>query len=78
MQILGEGIRDNPAPDELIFLNGYKTEPQVMYYARRNMLRASDTLEMKKILNERNAERGVLFTIENYEIKKIERIKTNH
>jgi len=78
MQILGENIRENAATDEVIFLNGYKPDPQVMYYARRNMLRAADASEVKAILEKRGAERGVLFTIKNYKIKNIEKVKTNN
>lgn len=77
MQTLGENIRSNAAANEVIFLKGYKPDPQVMYYARRNMLRAADPLEVRTILEKRGTERGVLFTIENYEIKRIERVKTN-
>jgi len=74
MQTLGETIRNNAATDEVIFLNGYKPDPQVMYYTKRNMLRASDTTAAKELLKARGAERGVLFTIENYDVKKIEKV----
>ena len=74
MQKLGEAIRDNTNEDEIVFLNGYKPEPQVMYYARRNMLRAADTTAVQEILEERNAKKGVLFTIDYYTVKKIERV----
>ncbi len=74
MQKLGEAIRDNTHEGEIVFLNGYKPEPQVMYYARRNMLRAADTAAVREILEERNAKKGVLFTIDYYTVKKIERV----
>ncbi len=77
MQTLGENIRNNTQADELIFLNGYKPDPQVMYYARRNMLRAADSTEVKTILEERGAVRGVLFTIKNYKIENIEKINAS-
>jgi len=74
MQKLGEGIGKHSTSDEIVFLNGYKPDPQVMYYARRNMLRATDTLEVKKALKTRGFERGVLFTIDNYKIKRIDKV----
>jgi len=74
LQTLGETIKTQAAKDEIIFLNGYKPNPQVMYYARRNMLRAADTSEVKGILKNSGFERGILFTIDNDEIKHIERV----
>ncbi len=74
MMKLGEAIKENTTDDEVIFLNGYKPEPQVMYYAGRNMLRATDIATARKILAEREAQKGVLFTINHYKIENIERV----
>ncbi len=75
MQTLGKAIKREALAEEVIYLNGYKPDPQVMYYAQRNMLRATDTLMVKTDLATRRIKRGVLFTIENYTIIKTERVR---
>lgn len=57
---IGMFIAANAAPDEVVFAQGISTEPQVAWYARRNLLGVADVDAARKLLHERGLDKGVL------------------
>lgn len=57
---LGLFIAANAAPDEVVFAQGLSTEPQVAWYARRNIHGVADVEAARAFLRERGVERGVV------------------
>ncbi|MBK9073578.1 MAG: hypothetical protein IPL77_01170 [Flavobacteriales bacterium] len=48
-------------PDEVILLQGIQADPQIQFYARRNMRTVADSAEAIRVLNELGARKGLLF-----------------
>ncbi len=48
-------------PDEVILLQGIQADPQIQFYARRNMRIVADSAEAIRVLNELGARKGLLF-----------------
>lgn len=61
---LGSFIAANAAPDEVVFGQGVSNEPQVAWYARRNILGTVDTETARAFLRERGLQRGVVISEE--------------
>lgn len=62
---LGHFIAANSAADELVFGVGVSTEPQVVWYARRNVLGVADEQVAHSVLSERGLQKGVVITSTN-------------
>ena len=62
---IGTFIASHAAPDEVVFGHGISTEPQVSWYARRNVLGVADPDAAIAILKERGLQRGVVFAMDN-------------
>lgn len=62
---IGTFIASHAAPDEVVFGHGISTEPQVSWYARRNVLGVSDLDAATAFLKERGLQRGVVFSMDN-------------
>lgn len=62
---LGLFIAANADPDEVVFGSGITTEPQVAWYARRNVLGVAGEQAALEVLEDRGLERGVLITSRN-------------
>ncbi len=60
---LGLFIAANAAPDEVVFGQGISTEPQVLWYARRNVIGTTDVGTARELLRERGLQRGVLISV---------------
>ena len=58
---LGHFIAENASPDEVVFAIGLSTEPQVAWYARRNVIGIGAIEDARQFLVEHEAERGVVF-----------------
>lgn len=61
-QVLGRFIANSSAQDEVVFGNGISTEPQVVWYARRNVIGIADQASAEKFLRENGLEKGVLIS----------------
>ena len=57
---LGRFIATHAKPNEVVFGLGISTEPQVRWYARRNVIGIRDAQAARILLRERGLERGVL------------------
>ena len=57
---LGQFIAEDAAPDELVFGVGIITEPQVTWYAHRNVLGVADEEAARSILKQHGLPRGVV------------------
>lgn len=62
-QELGRFIAANAAPDELVFGAGISTEPQVTWYAHRNVLGVADEEAARRFLVEHGRDRGVVIEV---------------
>ncbi len=60
----GEYIKEEAKPDEVVFLRGIDIEPQVIYYAKRNIKRFLYPSQAKEHLQKVNQTKGILFDIE--------------
>lgn len=63
--IMGRYIHHLAPDDAVVFIQGFKPEPEVIWYARRNMLEVEDAEEALDFLEETSQNKGVLFTIDN-------------
>lgn len=72
---LGTFIADHAAADEVVFGQGVSTEPQVVWYARRNVIGIADEAAARAFLRDRGLTRGVLIsaTGSGYTAKHLER-----
>lgn len=59
---LGRFIAQQAAADEVVFGVGISTEPQVAWYARRNVIGIADQQAAMEFLRERGLEKGVLIS----------------
>lgn len=59
---LGGFIARNAAQDEVVFAVGVSTEPQVVWYARRNVIGVVDRHAAEEFLSERGLKKGVLIS----------------
>lgn len=60
-QELGHSIAAHAAPYEVVFAIGLSTEPQVAWYAKRNVIGIGSVADARHFLVERGADRGVVF-----------------
>ena len=67
-QTLGSFIAANAAADEVVFGQGISTEPQVVWYARRNVLGVASIEAAERVLRERDLPRGVVISRKNGEL----------
>ena len=70
---LGHAIAKEAAPDEVVFAIGLSTEPQVVWYAHRNVLGVASIEQAQNFLRERGQTRGVVFRSSGNELS-VERI----
>ncbi|MBL7950236.1 MAG: hypothetical protein JNM62_00835 [Flavobacteriales bacterium] len=59
---VGHFIATNAAADEVVFGTGISAEPQVVWYARRNVIGIADQEAARNFLHERGLERGVVIS----------------
>ncbi|MBP6389702.1 MAG: hypothetical protein KA352_02325 [Flavobacteriales bacterium] len=52
-------------PDDVILLQGIQADPQIQFYARRNMRTVADSIEAKTVIGELGKQSGVLFEARN-------------
>ena len=64
-QTVGSFIATNAAADEVVFGQGISTEPQVVWYARRNVIGVASIEEAERVLRERDLSRGVVISLNN-------------
>lgn len=62
---LGLFIAANAKPDEVVFGLGISTEPQVTWYARRNVIGVPDVDAARELLTDRGLAHGVVIASEN-------------
>ena len=67
-QTLGSFIASNAAVDEVVFGHGISTEPQVVWYARRNVIGVASIEAAERVLRERDLPRGVVISRKNGEL----------
>ncbi|MBL7944883.1 MAG: hypothetical protein JNN32_02395 [Flavobacteriales bacterium] len=67
-QTIGSFIATNAAADEVVFGQGISTEPQVVWYARRNVLGVASIEDAERMLRERDLPRGVVISVSNGEL----------
>lgn len=72
-KILGESLNKIP-PDYTICIN-LEQNPMVEYYARRNILRAPDSLSVKTLLKEFGIQKAVWVSQKNYHLQQIQVIR---
>lgn len=62
-EIFANDIKKIAKPDEVIFVSGETgyIEPQVLFYAERNILRVNDKAEALKFLDKIQAKKGIIF-----------------
>jgi len=63
MQDIGKTIAANCSDDEVIFLNGMKPSPEVVFYAGRNILQVQNDLEARNFLIRYTKNKGVIFRV---------------
>lgn len=69
----GAFIAQHAAKDEVVFWPEETIEPQLVFYAQRNIKNASSEAEAREFLKQRNLNKGALFQItgSNYSVRKI-------
>lgn len=67
-QTVGAFIATNAAADEVVFGQGISTEPQVVWYARRNVIGVAGIEAAENLLRERDLRRGVVVSVNNGEL----------
>lgn len=58
---LGRAIAKEARPDEVVFAIGLSTEPQVVWYAHRNVLGVASVAQAQEFLHDRGLAHGVVF-----------------
>ncbi|MBL7940413.1 MAG: hypothetical protein JNL43_13720 [Flavobacteriales bacterium] len=58
---LGRAIAKGAAPDDVVFAIGLSTEPQVVWYAHRNVLGVASVKQAEQFLRDRGLTHGVVF-----------------
>jgi hypothetical protein len=71
---LGERIKKEAKPGEVIFLLGNEAQPQLVYYAGRNIKHVESKEDALQFLKERNAANGIIFKEAEGEFSSLERI----
>jgi len=77
---IGESIRENAKLDETIFIKGCNydipaTNPQIMFYAKRNFVAVERKADAISFLKKHNRTRGIIFTLHKSEISEIIRLR---
>jgi hypothetical protein len=62
-KLAGIYIRQNALPDEVIFIEGFEDEPQIILYAHRNMRTITANSDAGEFLRRYHRSKGVIFTI---------------
>lgn len=73
---IGKSIRKNAKSDETVFIVGCNynvpaTNPQIMYYAKRNFVAINQKEEALDFLKKHNQKKGIIFSLKNNEIDSI-------
>lgn len=68
----GKYIHENASADEVIFLNGIPDEPQLVWYAQRNLRTIQSTDEAYYFLKKHNLPKGIIFTFDRKQIITVE------
>mgnify|MGYP003328592416 CR=1 FL=1 len=68
----GDFIRKNSSPDEVVFLKWIDDEPQLIWYAKRNMRTIFNDDEAISFLQKHNLKHGVIFTFDRGQLIRLE------
>ena len=68
----GKFIHENASADEVVFLNGILDEPQLVWYAQRNLRTIQSTDEAYNFLKQHNLTKGIIFTFDRKQIIRVE------
>ncbi len=75
----GNFIHENTSTDEVVFLIGIPDEPQLVWYAQRNLRTIRSTDEAYNFLKQHNLPKGIIFTFDRKQIIRVEqRIELTH
>lgn len=73
---LGEQVKAEAKNDQVVFVMGkLSVDPQLIYYAERNILKITSEEEAFSFLNERNLNKGIIFYYEQASDKSFSRIE---
>ena len=68
----GKFIHENASNDEVVFLNGILDEPQLVWYAQRNLRTIRSTDEAYNFLKQHNLPKGIIFTFDRKQNIRVE------
>lgn len=72
---IGEFVKKEAQPDEVVFIMGnVLLDPQVIIYAQRNIKKVNSKDEMNSFLEKHPLNKGIFFTVKDYENIDFERI----
>ncbi len=73
---MGEKIRETAKDSEVVFISGLIPEPQLIYYAKRNIVSVDSLEEARAMLKRRNSSQGIIYYIVDDEIIDMESFST--
>ena len=68
----GKFIHENAKDDEVVFLNGISDEPQLVWYAQRNLRTIQSADEAIRFLKMRHLLKGIIFTRDRNQLIKVQ------
>ncbi|MEI7803459.1 MAG: hypothetical protein WCI97_12470, partial [Bacteroidota bacterium] len=68
----GKFIHENAKDDEVVFLNGIADEPQLVWYAKRNLRTIQSTDDAIQFLKTRHLPKGIIFTRDRNQLIKVQ------
>jgi hypothetical protein len=70
-------ITDNSTKEEVLFVKGVAPEPQVIWYAKRNVKFVNNDDEAIAFLKQRKIEHGVIFSYNGKNMELIKKLDSN-
>jgi len=71
---IGDRINKESTSDQVIFMEDFKANPQMVYYAGRNIKTYTNEWELRNFLKKHHLTKAIIFTIDKMGIKSVRRI----